>query len=373
MGDQLKGRDQPALGAETEGAGVQISLIQTLIRCNNLSGNIMQEVNATNQPTSNRNLWSFLVLTFLWSWSFWFASGVFSRRGAGAYDFHWLFAQIGVFGPSLVALIISGITRKDLRNNTLRILPVVMLPLIIPGILTAASAPVGVANLSSPLSIATMVVSIVVVLFFWPSVCRISSPGTGERYNRPTTKWIILSLIFFPGLFLLAWLMVNFQAGDWTSATFLAHTDGLAWLLPVAFAHNLLLGGSLGEEIGWRGLLLPALLKRNNPLMASLIFGVLWGLWHLPVDLYNGFVLEGVGAVLVRIIYALPIAILFTWFYLHSRGSLLVAMFLHTSINFLPDLGFSHFETSMVVFFILMVIAALIVSVSSREFRNGSH
>jgi uncharacterized protein len=37
------------------------------------------------------------------------------------------------------------------------------------------------------------------------------------------------------------------------------------------------------EEIGWRGFALPHLQKRHNALLATLIVGTLWGLWHLPL------------------------------------------------------------------------------------------
>lgn len=56
--------------------------------------------------------------------------------------------------------------------------------------------------------------------------------------------------------------------------------------LPVAAVINVL--PALGEEIGWRGWLLPKLMPLG-PLPALLISGVIWGLWHAPVILlgYN--------------------------------------------------------------------------------------
>jgi membrane protease YdiL (CAAX protease family) len=105
--------------------------------------------------------------------------------------------------------------------------------------------------------------------------------------------------------------------------------------------------------------------------MASLFLGVIWALWHFPVDITAGFILKGPAAIPIRIIWTLPGALLFTWFYLKSRGNLLVAILLHTSINIIPDLGFSNYDRSMIIFFILMAISALVVAVSSRGFRGG--
>jgi membrane protease YdiL (CAAX protease family) len=262
--------------------------------------------------------------------------------------------------------------RKDLRPNGLRMLPVLLLPLVFPGVLTAADAPSGVAKFNPLPSVVTVAVSIVVILFFSPLNRRLSSPGTGETYGRPGAGWILLSITFFPALFLLAWLLVNLQGGDWTVSTLEGNVGGFVWILLVSFAHNLLLGGPLGEEVGWRGFLLPQLLKRYSPLTASLILGVVWALWHLPIDLYAGYLLEGPAAILIRIIAVLPVTILFTWFYLQSNGNLLVALFLHTSINITPDLGFSQHDVSLIVFVFFAGIAALIVSTFSRVFRSGS-
>ena len=46
--------------------------------------------------------------------------------------------------------------------------------------------------------------------------------------------------------------------------------------------------GPLGEELGWRGFALPRLLERWSALSASLILGLIWGLWHLPAFFFSG-------------------------------------------------------------------------------------
>lgn len=330
----------------------------------------MEKSPSTSTVRSSRGLWLFLILAFVWSWAIWFASGVLSRAGAGAYDFRWLVAQIGVFGPSLAALIASGVTRRELRWNSLWILPVLILPLVVPGLLVAARAPHNATESGTVPSVATVIVAAVVILFLSPLNRTLRSPGTGEVQEKPDGWWVFFSVVFFPVLFLIAWVLANVQGGGWEISALEKGALGFVWVVVVSFAHTALLGGPLGEEIGWRGFLLPVLLKRNGPLAASLILAVVWGLWHLPIDLYAGFLVKGPGAVLARIIWTFPMAVLFTWFYLRCKGSMLVAVLLHTSIGMLSDFGFSEYDSALGVFFVLMSIAAVVVTATSPVFRG---
>ncbi len=160
------------------------------------------------------------------------------------------------------------------------------------------------------------------------------------------------------------------QGGHFEITALQAKPLEAAWIPLVCFAHNLLLGGSLGEELGWRGFLLPALLRDRGPLEASLVLAVVGGLWHVPIDLYAGFGITGAGAILVRILFLVPVSIIFTWFYLRSKGSLLIAILLHTSVNVMSDLGLSSYENAAIVFGLLAGVAALILSVVSPVLRG---
>ena len=46
--------------------------------------------------------------------------------------------------------------------------------------------------------------------------------------------------------------------------------------------------GALGEELGWRGFLLPLLQRRASPVTSALIMSVLWSLWHSPSFFFPG-------------------------------------------------------------------------------------
>jgi membrane protease YdiL (CAAX protease family) len=94
-----------------------------------------------------------------------------------------------------------------------------------------------------------------------------------------------------------------------------------------------LLIATLGEEIGWRGVALPALQQRCSPLVASGILGVLWASWHIPfwllMDTFDQF---GVGYLALNFLL-LPLAFYITWFYNHGRSSLLLPVAFHLSFN----------------------------------------
>lgn len=330
------------------------------------------EVLASNSTTvSRRSVWTFLVLLCVLSWPVWVVSGVLPRAGTGGYDARWLVAQIGVMGPSLAALVVSGSLSRALRWNSLRLLPFVLGPLVVPGILVAHASPVQVSLMPLLPAVATVVVAALVVLFLSPLSSRLLGPATGTPQVRPPARVVLLSLTLFPALFLLSWAFVSVQGGHFEMAALQAGPLESAWILLVCFAHNLLLGGSLGEELGWRGFLLPALLRERSPLEASLVLAVVGGVWHLPIDLYAGFGITGPGAILVRILFLVPVSILFTWFYLRSKGSLLIAILLHTSVNVVSDLGLSSYENAAIVFGLLTGVAALVLSVFSAVLRRA--
>ncbi len=97
-----------------------------------------------------------------------------------------------------------------------------------------------------------------------------------------------------------------------------------------------LVGGLVnGEEIGWRGFALPRLLARHSALTASLILGVLWALFHLPLFFTRGdsFASTPPLSFLVRMSGA---AILFTWVFNNTGGSLLLAYLMHAASNVWP-------------------------------------
>ena len=100
------------------------------------------------------------------------------------------------------------------------------------------------------------------------------------------------------------------------------------------------LGGGQ-EEPGWRGFALPRMQERMGPLAASVLLGVLWGLWHLPVFIlipgYNstsgGVVSIAVSVLVFTAVGAVGQSLLLTWLFNNTRGSVLLVVLAHGSLN----------------------------------------
>jgi membrane protease YdiL (CAAX protease family) len=86
------------------------------------------------------------------------------------------------------------------------------------------------------------------------------------------------------------------------------------------------------EEFGWRGYALPRLQARHNALISSLILGVVWALWHLPL-FFNPDTSYSNTPFWVWMVFLLPYAIVLTWVYNGTGGSLLMCLVLHAVVN----------------------------------------
>lgn len=141
-------------------------------------------------------------------------------------------------------------------------------------------------------------------------------------------------------------------------------------LMAVSVFLNLLYTGPLGEELGWRGYALPRLLKQFNPLVASLVLGFFWGVWHLPSFLISSTVQSGLSLPMF-LLFGLCISIVMTWIFHHTGGSVLAAVLFHYTIN----ISFSIIGAPMLAFGLeLLMLAALVVVMdkSIGWFQNPS-
>jgi len=120
-----------------------------------------------------------------------------------------------------------------------------------------------------------------------------------------------------------------------------ANTAALLTLFTPALMRNLTTG-PLGEEAGWRGYLLPKLLQKYSALTASIIIGLVWGIWHLPLYIDGIFsTLSGASVFTLNTIF---FSIIMTTIFNHTHKSVFVAVIFHWFINMLPLAVLNMFE-----------------------------
>lgn len=90
-------------------------------------------------------------------------------------------------------------------------------------------------------------------------------------------------------------------------------------------------GGPLGEEIGWRGLVLPKVQKRFNPFISSIVVAVIWTLWHLPMFYFHA---EGYDNYLQFLFGTICLSLVVTWLYNRTKGNLFIVILYHAIDDF---------------------------------------
>src|SRR5262245_24134554 len=146
---------------------------------------------------------------------------------------------------------------------------------------------------------------------------------------RVGLRWYLFALIGLPAILVLS---VIFLPGA------LASFPGPAGLTPLPmlalFVYVFFLGGPLGEEPGWRGFALPGLQRRYGPLVGSLILGPIWAFWHLPIFWVPAWNFPPtILNIVMFVIAAIAFTIVMTWVFNNTKGSLFIAVLVHTSFD----------------------------------------
>lgn len=148
----------------------------------------------------------------------------------------------------------------------------------------------------------------------------------------PYAAFAILSPVV---MFALSMPIVRLVKGEWPDLHLLGQANYLPYLgwavLPVWIVTF-----GFGEEIGWRGFALPHLQKMMSVSKATLILGLFWSLWHIPSFFYHETYI-GMGWIMLPafIFGVLCGAVLFTWLYNGTGGSILMVAIWHALFDLL--------------------------------------
>ena len=178
-------------------------------------------------------------------------------------------------------------------------------------------------------------------------------------------KWFLILLLFVPvlnGIAASIDLIFGGTGAVWGESLVNAASNPFGLVLSAMFATVV----PFIEELGWRGYVLDRLQATRSALTATLILGVVWSLWHLPLffipDSFQAN--QGVGTLefWLFMIGVVALSFAFTWIYNNTSGSILAVILFHGMVNFTGEL-FDITEWANTISIVLWVIVAIGITV----------
>jgi membrane protease YdiL (CAAX protease family) len=242
---------------------------------------------------SARAIFTFFVLTFVWTWGLW---GIVILIGEQAPGLGKVLYLAGAFGPSLAAVLITLMFT-------------------------------GGAGLRR-----------------WLAQCL--------RW-RVNWRWYALAFIVPPLIFLVA-LGLHLALGGAIPDSPYA---GRVLIAAAQFLVIVILGGPLGEELGWRGFALPALSVRIGWRGAGALIGLAWALWHLPL-LFMADTAQANLPIALFLMSTVGLSVVMARLGVYAGFSVLPAMLLHSVINWcsaIMPIGADSLAYSLVASITIMI------------------
>jgi membrane protease YdiL (CAAX protease family) len=221
------------------------------------------------ESTGEGHLVRFFIITFVWSWILWLLPVLRSTAFPDLPEAVGLLGMFAPFGPGVAAF---WLVRREAGREGSRVL--------------------------------------------W-------ARGWRADFDR---RWLVPALGLGPlvGLLTVAGVVLFGGEVDWG--------DGVAPLMILPVFLLIYFANALPEEYGWRGYALDPLQRRFNALGASLVLGLIWGLWHLPLVFIEGTT-QATIPFHEFVLQTMVLAVLYTWLYNNTGGSVLIAALFHASAN----------------------------------------
>ncbi|GAC1458883.1 MAG: hypothetical protein PVSMB1_08780 [Gemmatimonadaceae bacterium] len=148
-------------------------------------------------------------------------------------------------------------------------------------------------------------------------------------YRRGSARWLVLATIL-PILAMLIAVYSARAAGD--GASFISPADILTMIgLQVVT-------GAVGEELGWRGFLLPRLTKRFSETAAAWVMAILWSFWHVPAW-FNPALPHRTMPLISTLLFIALFGFFLAFVFNRTGESVLATILAHLSLNIMTGVG----------------------------------
>lgn len=128
----------------------------------------------------------------------------------------------------------------------------------------------------------------------------------------------------------------------------------------------LLIVAPIIEELAWHSYGTDSLRSKFNLFNTSLIFGLLWGIWHMPLssirDYYqSNLVNDGLVYGLNFLVSIIPFVLLMNWLYYKTGRNIIVAIIFHITAGLFNELFAPHPDTKIIQTILLVILATIVV------------
>jgi membrane protease YdiL (CAAX protease family) len=134
---------------------------------------------------------------------------------------------------------------------------------------------------------------------------------------------------------------------------------------------------SIIEEVGWKGYCEDSIGQYMNWFWESMVFGVFWSLWHLPLIFIEGTYQAGLMVnplyVINFFVSGILLGFIITWVYLVSDRSILACMIFHLFVNFMQEKIAMTPETKCVETLVVVIATVIIVLCKKKMFFETDH
>jgi uncharacterized protein len=199
----------------------------------------------------------------------------------------------------------------------------------------------------------------------WPAMLRFAQRSVRYRIGP---HYLIPALFLMPVAGSIA-ALINTRLGGPAFALAMPASQ-----IPLLFIVLFFIGGSVNEEFGWAYAI--DQLQRRQPLLpATIILGLIWGFWHLPLFFIAG-ASQSFMPFWAFVIFAVGARIIFVWAYEGTGKSLLVTLLFHTTTNLtfnlfaLLDRSPQPNEGGFISFALLALAVAIGLALASPRYRR---
>src|SRR5688572_16191685 len=182
------------------------------------------------------------------------------------------------------------------------------------------------------------------------------------RYYHGASRWLALAVIL-PIVAVAAALLSARAVGDAAPFT---PASGLPVMIGVQ-----IITGAIGEELGWRGYLLPRLRTFVGVAPSFWIMGTLWSLWHVPA-FFEPTLPHYTMPMWLVLLFVVFFGVFMGFVFKRAGESVLATMAAHLSLNIMHGLGGAALASPMFwgVQAAVFGVAAVVITIASRTHRQ---